>query len=258
MVTVSEASRPSTPTTSETTASPPITPPATPIATRINTTTRSTTTTPTYTRTTHKTEEKITWYTTSPPPRLPSIRASFASSISSSTPPCTPTPSRRSLLSEPEQRLKGEATIKVDSRVYRERLGPNDPPSTGPIPHPDDLMEAQDNEHIQGYYVVFKGQQVGIFYLWSDADARVTGIRYGSQHGFPTFDAAKKQYRHHWNLGTLRAWPRAGGPFCPRRQSERESPSPIEGDEHWRGEDDIAHLLQFLNLQDNQEVEGGE
>ncbi|KAG1885330.1 uncharacterized protein F5891DRAFT_1201894 [Suillus fuscotomentosus] len=48
------------------------------------------------------------------------------------------------------------------------------------IPHPDEL-HPPSGVKIHGYYVVTIGQEVGIFFNWLDAKARVDGIK-GAAH----------------------------------------------------------------------------
>jgi hypothetical protein len=35
-----------------------------------------------------------------------------------------------------------------------------------PVPHPDEIIRPMAGQHIQGYYVVFRGRERGIFYSW--------------------------------------------------------------------------------------------
>lgn len=35
-----------------------------------------------------------------------------------------------------------------------------------PVPHPDEVRRPAPGEHVQGYYVVFRGRECGIFYTW--------------------------------------------------------------------------------------------
>jgi hypothetical protein len=35
-----------------------------------------------------------------------------------------------------------------------------------PVPHPDEICRPRSGQFIQGYYVVFRGRECGIYYSW--------------------------------------------------------------------------------------------
>ncbi|KAG0708392.1 hypothetical protein DFH29DRAFT_870929 [Suillus ampliporus] len=81
-------------------------------------------------------------------------------------------------------------------------------------PHPDELYLPAGTQ-VQGYYVVTVGQEVGIFFRWLDAKARVDGISGASHTRYDHWADALELYTSHYNTGLLRAVPTVGGPFWP-------------------------------------------
>ncbi|EIW82714.1 hypothetical protein CONPUDRAFT_151771 [Coniophora puteana RWD-64-598 SS2] len=216
---------------------PPPPPPAahgTPTVVRTRTKTTTTTTTPTRTRTTRTSKESVTWYNAHPP--TPSTPTKGMLNTTTPTPSPVKTPSRAH---KHEQHASPRQTPFVNKGKA----------SVGRIPHPNDLKPPPPGHPVKKYYIVFSGQEVGLFYTWADAKARLKNVKDPSCESYKTFAEAVFQYRTHWEDGLLEACPQPGGPFWPR------SPSPVasvsSADPYWLGTNDITHQLRFLAMQDS-------
>jgi hypothetical protein len=91
-----------------------------------------------------------------------------------------------------------------------------------PVPHPDEIVRPARGQHIQGFYVVFRGRQCGIFYTWyvnsmysslllivcrDEDDVRTTGLINNCQQKFPNWQAAITAYTNAYNEGDIVAYP---------------------------------------------------
>ncbi|PPQ96297.1 hypothetical protein CVT26_005633 [Gymnopilus dilepis] len=87
-------------------------------------------------------------------------------------------------------------------------------PDLGYWPIPDDLTRP---EKMYKFYLVKKGEEVGIFGSWAEASARVVGLR-GMKGGaewkrYKTWWGAFQAYKKAFYKDELSATPRIGGPF---------------------------------------------
>ncbi|KAG1902577.1 uncharacterized protein F5891DRAFT_1186223 [Suillus fuscotomentosus] len=115
------------------------------------------------------------------------------------------------------------------------------------IPHPDEL-HPPSGVKIHGYYVVTVGQEVGIFFNWLDAKARVDGIKGATHMCCEHWPDALALYTKHYCQGAVRAVPTVGGPFCSSSPSQMPSSPTLTtsssgSDELWSYFDDLSQEL---------------
>ncbi|EIW83301.1 hypothetical protein CONPUDRAFT_152326 [Coniophora puteana RWD-64-598 SS2] len=252
--------------------SPPPHAPGTPVVVRTRTTTVTTTTSPRWSRTTRTSTRTTTSYH-APPPASPSPPR-FHGSI-----PSTPSlvPSLPSTPRQPRSHGSRYSLPSVDARSYTTPTlssrsvsrppspdpplspvsrgstfsQPRPPPALRPdpnfipsIPHPSTFRRPVGA--VEGNYVVNRGQEVGLFYSWGDADARTSKVSGGSMRKHPTFEEALADYTRQYEQGLVRASPFQHGPFWPQVPV---SP-PVDANEEVvvSPEDDISDLILSLSI----------
>ncbi|EGO03092.1 hypothetical protein SERLA73DRAFT_70553 [Serpula lacrymans var. lacrymans S7.3] len=81
------------------------------------------------------------------------------------------------------------------------------------VPRPDHIQPPAKGVTPEGYYVVWVGQEVGIFYTWDNAAERVLGVSSNRYKKYNNFDEALRKYRSKYELGAVQAVPIPGGWF---------------------------------------------
>ncbi|KDR65539.1 hypothetical protein GALMADRAFT_148609 [Galerina marginata CBS 339.88] len=76
------------------------------------------------------------------------------------------------------------------------------------------------------YYVVFKGEEVGVWGVWHQAAARTVKVN-GYCSKYDSWTAALKAYTDAFKARTLRVISRVGGPFGVRREAAAQSSDPF-------------------------------
>ncbi|KAF9232689.1 hypothetical protein BU15DRAFT_80958 [Melanogaster broomeanus] len=118
-----------------------------------------------------------------------------------------------------------------------------------PVPHPSVILPPSRHTAVQGYWVVTVGQEVGIFYSWSDVAERTDFISGNRQHKVSSSEDALAVYTRKYNEGSVRAVPTPGGPFWPpfmhrlrATPPTHSSPSPSgsDSDELWSQVDELV------------------
>ncbi|KAF8548285.1 hypothetical protein OG21DRAFT_1526587, partial [Imleria badia] len=88
------------------------------------------------------------------------------------------------------------------------------------------------------YYVITRGQEVGIFYDWNDVAERVNHVSGSRFKKYNTFDKALEVYTTKYNEKKLHPVPQVGGPFWP---SARVLASPTASEEElWTEVDGLS------------------
>ncbi|KAF8547020.1 hypothetical protein OG21DRAFT_1385096, partial [Imleria badia] len=82
---------------------------------------------------------------------------------------------------------------------------------TYPIPRPSELFGP--SLPALAYYVITRGQEVGIFYDWNDVAKRVNHVSGSRFKKYNTFDEALEVYTTKYNEKKLHLVPQVGGPF---------------------------------------------
>ncbi|KAF9231142.1 hypothetical protein BU15DRAFT_68580 [Melanogaster broomeanus] len=72
-----------------------------------------------------------------------------------------------------------------------------------PVPHPSAILPPSRHATVQGYWVVTVGQEVGIFYSWSDVAERTDFISGNRQHKVSNFKDALAVYTRKYNEGSV-------------------------------------------------------
>ncbi|EIW86027.1 hypothetical protein CONPUDRAFT_148151 [Coniophora puteana RWD-64-598 SS2] len=247
---------------------------STPVVVRTRTTEVTTTESPGHSQTI-RTSRTVTTYHSASVPASPSphVRRPSVSTTPASihSPPGTPRP-RSSC--EPASRVSGHtasllAAPRTPSARSRSFHVPNTntrPPSVPSvpshahrtlIPHPNYFRKP--NYHVKRFYVITRGQEVGIYDNWHDVSERTTGMTSNKQSHYSTFEEALAVYTQKYEDGKLEPIPVRGGPFW-RQAPSSSSPSEASvqsraSDEFGiRPEDDISSLMLQLSVE---EANGG-
>ncbi|EIW77791.1 hypothetical protein CONPUDRAFT_75585 [Coniophora puteana RWD-64-598 SS2] len=243
----------------------------TPVVVRTRTTEVTTTESPGHSQTVRTSRTVTTYHSAfvpaspSPHVRRPSVSTTPASVHS---PPGTPRP-RSSY--ESASRIGGHTASplaaprtpsarRCSSHVPNTNTHPPSVPSPTHrtlIPHPSYFRKP--NYHVKRFYVITRGQEVGIYDNWHDVSERTTGMTSNKQSHYSTFEDALAVYTQKYEDGKLEPIPVRGGPFW-RQAPSASSPSEASvqsrasDDFGIRPEDDISSLMLQLSVD---EANGG-
>ncbi|EIW78050.1 hypothetical protein CONPUDRAFT_157215 [Coniophora puteana RWD-64-598 SS2] len=166
-------------------------------------------------------------------------------------PPATPQPARSPLPAgvPPPQRSPPLAHAPLPSPPSPAALSPSQSVPTIPrpaIPHPSSFKKPA--YHVKKFYVVSRGQEVGIFYDWNEVGPRVHHVGSAVQRGYPTFEEALAVYTRDYKDGCLDPVPFENGPYWPQAPPAPSSSPVIQP------QDDITPLISALSVE---EAHGG-
>ncbi|KAG2752143.1 hypothetical protein P692DRAFT_201688657, partial [Suillus brevipes Sb2] len=81
------------------------------------------------------------------------------------------------------------------------------------IPMPSEIHPPRAGETPEGFWVIIVGQEVGVFYLWSDVAERTHFVSGNIQKRYLSFQEALSAYTVKYDEGRVRAVPLPGGTF---------------------------------------------
>ncbi|KAH7904973.1 hypothetical protein BJ138DRAFT_1118903 [Hygrophoropsis aurantiaca] len=110
---------------------------------------------------------------------------------------------------------------------------------------PEELRSPRVGQAVKGFYVISKGQEVGIFYNWNDVSERVTSVSGARQEVFPSFEDTLEAYTDMYNRGSVVVAPIRGSHFDTLRHNP---PSPTDALWDEVGDIDESLISSFDNL----------
>ncbi|KAH7904825.1 hypothetical protein BJ138DRAFT_1018578, partial [Hygrophoropsis aurantiaca] len=120
------------------------------------------------------------------------------------------------------------------------------------IPAPSEIKPPAPGLTPAGYWVITVGQEVGIFFQWSDVADRTHNISGNIQSKHRNFTDALAVYTHNFNRRRLKAVPIYGGPYWRMRaQSPTIMPSPTgasSDEELWDSLEDLSQEMSQVSL----------
>ncbi|KAH7904943.1 hypothetical protein BJ138DRAFT_1018415, partial [Hygrophoropsis aurantiaca] len=117
------------------------------------------------------------------------------------------------------------------------------------VPHPDSIQLPNAGVRPTGFWAVIVGQEVGIFYHWSDVARRTHNVSGNIQQKYPSFQEALQHYSECYYRNEVLAVPVPNGPFWPQdctlaRPHTPSTPSSSSSDGMWSQFEDLSVLLE--------------